>query len=53
MVWLLRKCEKCEEYTLDQNQCPYCRGKVRIPHPPKFSPDDKYVKYRLAMRSSS
>jgi H/ACA ribonucleoprotein complex subunit 3 len=52
VVWLLRKCEKCEEYTLNQEECPHCGGKVRIPHPPKFSPDDKYAKYRLAMRSS-
>jgi H/ACA ribonucleoprotein complex subunit 3 len=28
--------------------CPYCGGKVHIPHPPKFSPDDKYVRYRMA-----
>jgi len=52
VVWLLRKCEKCEKYTLNQEKCPHCGGKVRIPHPPKFSPDDKYAKYRLEIRSS-
>ena len=50
MGWLLRKCEKCGKYTLKKNDCPYCRGNVRIPHPAKFSPDDKYLKYRMAAR---
>jgi H/ACA ribonucleoprotein complex subunit 3 len=50
MVWLLRKCEKCEKYTLRQDTCPYCSGKVRVPHPPKFSPDDKYLRYRMALK---
>ncbi|RJS68798.1 RNA-protein complex protein Nop10 [Candidatus Bathyarchaeota archaeon] len=50
MVWLLRKCEKCGKYTLKKNKCPYCGGKVRIPHPPKFSPDDKYLKYKMALK---
>jgi len=50
MVWLLRKCVKCERYTLNQEKCPYCGGKVHVPHPAKFSPDDKYAKYRRAMK---
>ncbi|MGC9346427.1 MAG: RNA-protein complex protein Nop10 [Candidatus Bathyarchaeales archaeon] len=50
MVWLLRKCEKCGKYTLKKDKCPYCSGKVRAPHPPKFSPDDKYLKYRMALK---
>lgn len=50
MVWLLRKCEKCGKYTLKQGTCPYCGGKVRVPHPPKFSPDDKYLKYRMILK---
>jgi len=48
--WLLRKCEKCGGYTLKKDVCPLCGGKVRIPHPPKFSPDDKYLKYRMMMK---
>jgi H/ACA ribonucleoprotein complex subunit 3 len=40
----------CERYTLHTDSCPYCGGKVHIPHPAKFSPDDKYLKYRLAMK---
>lgn len=50
MVWLLRKCSKCARYTLRTASCPYCGGKVHVPHPAKFSPDDKYLKYRLAMK---
>ncbi len=50
IVWLLRKCEKCRNYTLEKDSCPYCGGRVRIPHPPKFSPDDKYLKYRMMMK---
>ena len=51
MVWLLRKCERCGKYTLKQDACPYCSGKVRVPHPPKFSPDDKYLRYRMALKN--
>jgi H/ACA ribonucleoprotein complex subunit 3 len=50
MVWLSRKCEKCGKYTLNKEQCPYCGGKVRVPHPPKFSPDDKYLTYRISLK---
>jgi len=50
MVWLLRKCEKCHNYTLKVDVCPYCGGRVRVPHPPKFSPDDKYLKYRMTLK---
>jgi len=50
MVWLLRKCGSCRQYTLNQEKCPYCGGKVHIPHPAKFSPEDRYAKYRRAMK---
>jgi H/ACA ribonucleoprotein complex subunit 3 len=50
MVWLLRKCVKCEKYTLDQKKCPHCGGNVCVPHPAKFSPEDKYAKYRSALK---
>ncbi|MFQ6086723.1 MAG: RNA-protein complex protein Nop10 [Candidatus Bathyarchaeia archaeon] len=53
MVWLLRKCEKCKRYTLSEEKCPHCGGKVHIPHPAKFSPDDKYAKYKGAMRAET
>ncbi|MBT0159280.1 RNA-protein complex protein Nop10 [Candidatus Bathyarchaeota archaeon A05DMB-2] len=50
MVQLLRKCQKCGSYTLRTDRCPRCDGTVRTPHPPKFSPDDKYLKYRMALK---
>jgi H/ACA ribonucleoprotein complex subunit 3 len=50
MVWLLRKCIECLNYTLNQEICPHCGGNLRIPHPAKFSPDDKYAKYRILMK---
>ncbi|UCG45974.1 MAG: RNA-protein complex protein Nop10 [Candidatus Bathyarchaeota archaeon] len=53
MVWLLRKCESCMKYTLRQDKCFHCGGDVRIPHPPKFSPDDRYERYRQVMRGLS
>ncbi|MDG6939113.1 MAG: RNA-protein complex protein Nop10 [Nitrososphaerota archaeon] len=46
MRWLMRRCAKCLAYTLDES-CPRCGGKTSIPHPPKFSPEDKYLELRL------
>jgi H/ACA ribonucleoprotein complex subunit 3 len=48
--WLLRKCTVCNSYTLRKDRCPYCGGTVRVPHPPRFSPEDKYGKYRRILR---
>jgi len=53
MVWLLRKCERCKNYTLKKDKCQYCGGNVRVPHPPKFSPDDKYLKYRMMLKKEA
>lgn len=47
---LLRRCEGCKKYTLRTDHCQYCGGKVRIPHPAKYSPNDKYAKYRIALK---
>jgi H/ACA ribonucleoprotein complex subunit 3 len=46
----MRRCQSCDKYTLKKDECPYCKGVVRIPHPAKFSPDDKYAKYKGMMR---
>ncbi|MEM1570101.1 MAG: RNA-protein complex protein Nop10 [Candidatus Bathyarchaeia archaeon] len=53
MVWLLRKCVKCSSYTLRQDACPYCGGEVRVPHPAKFSLQNKFEVYRIKARRSS
>jgi len=44
---ILRKCKRCGRYTLRKDRCPYCGGEVVNPHPPKYSPDDRYFVYRL------
>ncbi len=46
MKWLMRKCTKCSRYTL-KTTCPACGSSTKIPHPAKFSPEDKYAKYRI------
>ncbi len=49
MRFLLRKCVKCNQYTLKE-KCPRCNEETISAHPAKFSPDDKYMRYRLAER---
>lgn len=43
----MRKCTSCGLYTL-KDACPKCGRdtKTRTAHPPSFSPQDKYGKYR-------
>jgi len=47
---MLRKCTKCGRYTLRTDKCPVCGAPVKIPHPPRFSPEDKYLKYRYMLK---
>ncbi len=49
MKQLLRKCFDCDLYTM-QDKCPKCGAKTHNPHPAKFSPDDKYARYRIVDR---
>jgi H/ACA ribonucleoprotein complex subunit 3 len=51
MKHLIRKCCECNRYTL-RKQCPICNAPTIDPHPAKYSPDDKYVRYRIADRYS-
>lgn len=39
------KCKECNIYTLEQ-KCPECGKKTVEVKPPKYSPEDKYAKYR-------
>jgi len=48
--WLLRRCRDCGRYTLKKYSCPYCGGTLVVPHPPRFSPDDRYLKYRYLLK---
>lgn len=52
MKFQLRKCIKCNHYTL-KDECVKCNQKTISAHPAKFSPDDKYMRYRLAERYSN
>ncbi len=51
MRFQLRKCVNCNKYTL-KNECDHCQEKTVSAHPAKFSPDDKYLKYRLIAKYS-
>lgn len=46
MKFQLRKCPQCKIYTLKE-ECPKCAKKTTTAHPAKFSPDDKYARYRI------
>ncbi|RLE84342.1 MAG: RNA-protein complex protein Nop10 [Thermoprotei archaeon] len=49
---LIRKCPSCKRYTL-MEVCPKCGERTRSPHPPKFSPEDRYGEYRRKMKLAS
>lgn len=50
---IMRRCKNCGRYTMRKDRCPYCGGELEVPHPPKFSPEDKYGRYRLLMKIMS
>ncbi|MDT7858576.1 MAG: RNA-protein complex protein Nop10 [Candidatus Aenigmarchaeota archaeon] len=41
----LRKCNNCKRYTLKEI-CNYCGSKTSYPHPPRYSPEDKFGEFR-------
>ena len=45
----MRRCAECGRYTL-RRECPKCGADTRSAHPARYSPDDKYARYRLAER---
>ena len=51
MKFQLRRCSNCNQYTL-KTSCPKCNNQTISAHPAKFSPDDKYMRYRLASKYS-
>ncbi|MEM0043494.1 MAG: RNA-protein complex protein Nop10 [Sulfolobales archaeon] len=51
MKHLMRKCPRCGRYTLREN-CPVCGSPTTSPHPPRYTPEDKYVRYRVLARRS-
>jgi H/ACA ribonucleoprotein complex subunit 3 len=44
---MMLKCNKCGRYTI-LDKCPECKSYELVdPHPPKFSPQDKYLRIRF------
>ncbi|MCL5983492.1 MAG: RNA-protein complex protein Nop10, partial [Candidatus Thermoplasmatota archaeon] len=41
----MRRCPSCGRYSF-QDRCPECASATRTPHPVRFSPQDRYGKYR-------
>ena len=52
MRFQILRCTVCRRYTLEET-CPECGGTATSPHPAKFSPDDKYMRYRLRANYST
>lgn len=54
MKSLMLKCVECGRYTISE-KCPSCGGRAVTVHPARYSPDDKYARYRspLAYRKSN
>jgi H/ACA ribonucleoprotein complex subunit 3 len=44
----MRRCRSCYVYTLKE-VCPECGAPTGTPHPMRFSPTDRYGKYRRAL----
>jgi len=45
MTLKIFKCENCKNYTLKKT-CSKCKEDTNNPKPAKFSPEDKFGKYR-------
>ena len=45
MKGLMLRCAACGRYTM-ADKCPSCGGRTVTVHPAKYSPDDRYARYR-------
>lgn len=54
MTKSIYRCTVCHEYTLNEQQCPYCGNKTVSPQPARFSleKEKKYSKYRRQLTKS-
>ncbi|MFA5246392.1 MAG: RNA-protein complex protein Nop10 [Candidatus Micrarchaeia archaeon] len=43
----LKYCKKCKLYTMAES-CPKCGQQAATPHPAKYSPQDKFARFRRA-----
>ena len=46
----MRKCPSCGSYTLDEA---HCGQATKSPHPPKYSQEDRFAKYRRAAQEKA
>jgi len=46
---IMKKCPVCGRYTME-DECPVCGERTVSPLPPRFSPEDRYGKYRRALK---
>ncbi|MEM0159142.1 MAG: RNA-protein complex protein Nop10 [Thermoplasmataceae archaeon] len=46
MKSLIRICKSCGSYTMKEI-CPNCMGNTVVALPPKFSPNDRFQRFRL------
>jgi len=51
MRTIMRKCPSCGVYTLKE-KCPKCDLSTVMPIPARYSPSDRFGKYRRAMKLS-
>lgn len=49
MRTLLFRCPEGHGYTLSRD-CPACGGRTVSPLPPRYSPEDRYGRYRRALQ---
>jgi H/ACA ribonucleoprotein complex subunit 3 len=49
---LLRRCGSCSVYTLKET-CPKCGGATSMPMPARYSPEDRYGRYRRKLKSEA
>ncbi len=50
MSYRMARCMGCGSYTLKET-CSNCKENTHTPHPPKFSPEDRYGKYRRQLKA--
>ncbi|MEM0155549.1 MAG: RNA-protein complex protein Nop10 [Thermoplasmataceae archaeon] len=48
---LIRKCTENGHYTMKET-CPICGSHTEFAIPPKYSPSDRFQKYRLKLREA-
>jgi len=49
---LMFVCRSCHKYTMSE-KCPVCGKETFTVHPARYSPDDRYARYRSPMAYSN